>query len=175
MRQSTVGPVLGQPELVVHLDNMSYYPGNTILNLPGLTIGTTANTSVKIANSTQVLADFKGATVAAQEVPFTAGNAQFSGVHDILGNASAVQERVYALVANQAGAVSYIAGDLATGAGNAQVPERPATGSAPIGFVRIAVAAGTAGFRAGTTALNAAGITVAYNDGYPQRTHISAR
>lgn len=128
---------------------------NRCLNTPGLAIGSASKTKVLIANTTNYLVDgvFKSKSTA--EVDFTATT------HDIPADADTVQEAVYLITLNAAGTPTVTMGDIATGAGNAKLPERPATGT-PIGYVRIAVAAGATDFDATTDELDEAHITDTY-------------
>lgn len=127
------------------------------LSAAGLAIGTVANSKVKIVNTVTYLHNgvFKSKTTA--EVAFTATT------HDIAANASAVQEAVYLLSLDASGTPTLTMGAIASGSGNALLPELPA-GLTPIGHVRVAVAAGATKFTAGTDALNAGHLTVSYSD-----------
>lgn len=130
---------------------------NLCLSAAGLTIGTVANTKVKIANTVTYLIGgvFKSKTTA--EVAFTATT------HDIPANASAVQEAVYVLSLDGDGTPTLTMGLITTGSGTAPIPDPPA-GQAVIGYVRIAVAAGATPFDASSDALNAGHLTVTYTD-----------
>lgn len=126
----------------------------------GLAIGSSSKKAVKIANTVNYLhaGIFKAKTTA--EVAFTATS------HDIAANASTVQEAVYLLSVIADGTVTVTMGDIATGAGNAKIPEIP-SGKTPIGYVRVAVAAGSTKFDATSDDLDAAHLTVTYvNLGY---------
>lgn len=166
MNQLDPGKALGNQTVMTLFDNQAMALDNAIFGaLPALAQGATANTSIKTTNtftytSTGVM---KSKTTA--EVAFTAI------AHDIPAIASAIQERVYMVTVNAAGTLAITAGTIASGAGNAALPERPSTdGTTPVGYVRITVAAGATPFTAGTTqpiAGTTGAITVAYTDGYP--------
>lgn len=159
------GSGYGFGPLMTTLDNISTALDNNVLSTPGLVIGSSANTSVKIASTTVFKVNGTVLSKTTAEVAFTATT------HDIPANASSVQERVYMLSLDASGNPTITAGVISTGAGTALLPERPARGNAPIGYVRIAVNAGTPGsgtnFVAGTTALNDARMTTTYTNGYP--------
>lgn len=122
----------------------------------GLAIGTD-KTKVLIANTVSYLfgGEFKSKTTA--EVAFTAED------HDIANNASTVQEACYLFCLAADGTPSITMGTIATGAGNAKLPEIP-SGKTPIGYVRIAVDAGATPFVAGTDELDEGHLTVTYVD-----------
>ena len=125
------------------------------LTSAGLTIGSSSKKAVKIANTVTYILDsvFKSKTTA--EIAFTATT------HDIAPNASSVQEAVYLLSLASDGTATITKGTTATGAGNAVVPQTP-SGNVPIGYARIAVAAGATLFDATTDDLDAAHLTVTY-------------
>ena len=122
---------------------------------PGLAIGTTGNTAVKIANTVVYLNNGVFCSKTPAEVAFTATT------HDIAPNALTVREACYLITLAANGTPTITKGTTATGAGNATVPATP-SGGTPIGYVRIAVAAGALPFDATTDALNAAHLTVTY-------------
>jgi hypothetical protein len=157
MNKLDPGVVLGEQSIMTQFDSVNTSLQNICTSAAGLTIGTSANTAVKIANTVTYVCGgaFKSKTTA--EVAFTATT------HDIAANASSVQERCYLLTLSSSGTPTITAGTIATGSGAALLPERPATGT-PIGSVRIAVAAGSTSFTAGTTALNSGALTVTYTD-----------
>lgn len=130
---------------------------NMALSAAGLAIGSASKKTFKIVNTVTYLSDgvFKSKTTAA--VPLTATT------HDIAANASSVQEACYLLTLAANGDVTVTMGDIATGSGNAKLPELPATGT-PIGYVRIAVAAGSTKFDATSDDLDAAHLTCTYVD-----------
>lgn len=143
--------------LMTQLDANHSCNGYRALTAPGLVIGLTTASSVKITNTTTYLfaGAFKSKTTA--EVPF------ITTTHDIAANASTVQERMYVLYLDGSGNPTIVAGAISTGAGTALLPERTYT-LTPIGSVRIAVAAGATNFTANTTLLSAAALTVTYTD-----------
>jgi hypothetical protein len=148
--------------LMDYFDLLTVYNENRQFTTGGLAQGTGTATSVKVASTVTYLASgvFKSKTTA--EVAFT------TTTHDIPANASLVQERVYMITVNAAGTLAISAGSIASGAGNALLPERPADGICPIGYLRITVAAGASPFTANTTnPVTAGAITAVYTDGYP--------
>lgn len=160
----------GRQDLMTLMDLMNTASRNVCFATAGLAIGTGANTSVKVANTVTYLSAgvFKSKSTA--EVAFT------TTTDDIPANAASVQERMWYVCVNAAGTLSMVAGAIASGTGNALLPERSAVadGLAIIGAVRIAVAAGAPGagtnFVANTTALNDARLVGSaatyYNLGY---------
>jgi hypothetical protein len=88
----------------------------------------------------------------------------------ITANGSTVQEAVWLILLDGAGTLTTVVGAIATGAGNALLPELSAWTAGEqtsIGYIRIATTAGGGNFVAGTTALNAGGFTVTYvNTGF---------
>lgn len=129
---------------------------NMVLSSPGLQIGTTSKKAVRINATTVYLKDGIFKSKAAAEIAFTATT------HDIAANASSVQECIYLLTINAAGTVTITKGDVATGSGNAKIPELPAQTDCVLGYVRIAVAAGSTIFDATSDDLDAAHLTVTY-------------
>lgn len=123
----------------------------------GLTIGTTSTAKVKIgvASSCTFGGVFGTALAANTEVAFTATT------HDIPASASAVQEACYLLSVDSAGAATLTMGAIASGSGSALVPDCPA-GNCPIGYLRLAVAAGATSFDATSDALSAGHLTDTY-------------
>lgn len=123
----------------------------------GLTIGTTSKKEVRIANTTAYVIDGVFYSKSAAEVGFTATT------HDITANASSVQEAVYTLSIQADGTVTITKGTTATGSGNASAPAG-VSGEAVIGYVRIAVDAGSTDFDATSDDLDATHLTVSYTD-----------
>lgn len=72
--------------------------------------------------------------------------------HDITADADSVQEACYLLCLAAGGAATLTMGDIASGSGNALLPEIPED-LTPIGYVRIAVEAGAVDFNATTDSL----------------------
>jgi len=139
------------------VDEMNTQIRNMALSTGGLCIGSSAPAKVKIASTIYYLSSgvFKNKTTA--EVVFTATT------HDITANADSIQGACYLLTLDASGTVTITKGTTVTGSGNALLPERPATGT-PIGYVRIAVAAGSTDFDASTDNLSAAHLTDTYVD-----------
>ena len=130
---------------------------NMALGKPLLAIGTSSAAAIKITNAFHLLVGGSPTTVAAAEKAFTATT------HDIPANASLVQEAVYLLSADNAGAVTLTMGTIADGAGNATIPSTPANQVA-FGYLRLAVAAGATDFDATTDLLSAGHLTDTYVD-----------
>jgi hypothetical protein len=161
-----IDPAIGmsRQDIMNHLDNLVYNQRNYLsTNTPaGLAIGTSSTAAVKQVNAIKYRA--AGAIYskgAANEVAFTATTM------NIPANASSVQEALFVICINAAGTLSIVMGAIATGSGNALLPERSTIpdGVCPLGTVRIAVAAGSTNFVAGTTALSHGALTVTYTDG----------
>lgn len=128
---------------------------NVTLSSAGLAIGSVSKKEVLIGNTVTFAINGVILTKTTAEVGFTAT------VHDIAPDASNVQEAVYLLSLNAAGAATITKGPTATGAGNAAIPDTPA-GQTAIGYVRIAIAAGATPFDATSDDLDAAHITDTY-------------
>jgi len=126
--------------------------GNVCLSTPGLVIGTTSAAEVRIASTTAFLNKgiFKSKTAA--EVGFTATT------HDIAADAVLVQEACYLVSLQADGTPVLTMGAIADGAGNAVIPSTPA-GETAIGYLRLAVAAGSTDFDASTDLLSAGHLT----------------
>lgn len=130
------------------------------LSTGGLVIGSSSKKAIKIASTVAYLHAGVFCAKTTAEVAFTATT------HDIAANASSVQEAVYLLSLIADGTVTVTMGEIATGAGNAKLPEVP-SGKTPFGYVRVAVAAGSTKFDATSDDLDAAHLTVTYvNLGY---------
>lgn len=154
---------LSQQSLITLIENMSIASDNQALSLAGLTQGSGVNTKVKVANTVTYTCSGKLYSKTTAEVAFT------TTTDDIPANAASIQERVYMVTVNAAGTLAIVAGTIATGAGAALLPERPADGTTPIGYLRITVAAGATPFTANTTQpVTAGAITAVYQDGYPR-------
>ena len=139
------------------VDEMNTQIRNMCFSPAGLAIGSGATEKVLIANTVVFTFDgvFKSKSTA--EVAFTATT------HDIAPNADSIQEACYLMTLAVDGTPTLTMGAIATGSGAALLPERPATGT-PIGYVRIAVAAGATLFNASTDALSAGHLTDTYVD-----------
>lgn len=146
---------LANQQLMDLLDEMNFQMGNFALADPGLCIGSSDTKKVKIANTVKFLSDgvFKSKSTA--EVAFTATT------HDIEADADTVQEAVYLVTLAADGTPTLTMGAIASGAGNALLPERPATGTV-IGYLRLAVVAGSTDFDASSDALSAGHLTDTY-------------
>lgn len=127
-----------------------------LLNMANLAIGVGDAAKVLHGTFTKVVAGAV-AEVATAEVAFAGAG------DDIPADADLVQEAVYLLSVNAAGAVAILQGAIVDGAGNAVVPNTPAA-EAPLGHVRIAVAAGATPFDSTTDLLSAAHLTVTFTD-----------
>jgi hypothetical protein len=138
-------------------DKINTWLSNRCTSAAGLAIGSSSKAKVKIVNTTTFLSGgiFKSKSTA--EVVFTATT------HDIAAHATLVQEAMYLLTLAADGTPTLTMGAIVSGAGNAVLPELPATGT-PIGAVRIAIAAGATPFDASTDELDAAHITDTYYD-----------
>lgn len=139
-----------------YFDRLNVAQRYRALGTPGLAIGSVSAAKVLIGNTTPYLHDgvFKSKTTA--EVAFTATT------HDIAADASSVQEAVYVVLLAADGTPSLKMGAIATGSGNAKLPELTAADGTPIGYVRVAVAAGATPFDASTDLLSAGHITDTY-------------
>lgn len=122
---------------------------------PGLAIGTSANTAIKITTAFTVNVNGKAVTVAAQEKAFTATT------HDIADPDTDPREALYLLSTDTQGNVTITKG--ATAAAGAAVPGDVPAGEVVFGQVLIQHD-GSAIFDATTNALNAAHLTVTYTD-----------
>jgi len=103
---------------------------------PGLAIGSAAPEKILITNTTTYLHNGVFKSKGTAETAFTATT------HDIPCHATLVQEACYLVCLNATGTVTIHMGEIATGSGNALLPEIPA-GLTPLGYLRLAVAAGT--------------------------------
>ena len=148
---------LNDQTLMDHFDALHTSQKYRCLSPAGLVIGSGAKAKVKIANTITYLHNgiFKSKTTA--ELAFTATSM------DIAPNADAVQEACYLMCLAADGTPSFTMGAIASGAGNAVLPEVPAD-KTPVGYVRIAVEAGATLFNASTDDLDASHLTVTYVD-----------
>ena len=137
------------------LDEFNTQIRNIALADPGLCIGSSAAAKVKIGNTVKFLSAgvFKSKSTA--EVAFTATT------HDIPADADTIQEACYLVTLAADGTPTLTMGAIASGSGDALLPERPATGT-PIGYVRIAVAAGSTDFDASSDNLSDGHLTDTY-------------
>jgi len=123
----------------------------------GLAIGSVSKAKVLIANTVTYSHANKLLSKTTAEVAFTATT------HDIPANADAEQEACYLLSLSANGTPTLTMGTIASGAGNAKLPER-VSGLTPIGYVRVVVDAGSTKFDASTDELDASHLTVTYVD-----------
>lgn len=131
--------------------------GNNCHSAAGLVIGSSSAKKIKITNTVlfTILGVFKSKTTA--ETAFTATT------HDITAVAGSIQEAVYLVSLDASGTVTITKGTTATGSGNAEIPSCPA-GNAAIGYLRLAVAAGSTDFDASSDDLSAGHLTDTYVD-----------
>lgn len=130
---------------------------NMSLGSAGLAIGSDSAAAILIANTVPYLIGGVFKSKATAEVAFTATT------HDIPADEEAVQEAVYLLTLQADGSVTITMGEIASGAGAAEIPDAPA-GEAVIGHVRIAVAAGETPFDATSDDLDDEHLTVTYTN-----------
>ncbi|HRN86067.1 MAG TPA: hypothetical protein PKU78_06060 [Candidatus Dojkabacteria bacterium] len=140
--------------LMNYMDQLHDALNYRMLGNPVVAIGTSSKKTIK---TTTAVACVNGVlvSVTGAETAFTATT------HDIAANASSVQEAVYLVVADSAGTITLVMGDIAEGAGNALIPEVP-SGKVALGYARIAIAAGATAFDASSDDLDAAHITDTY-------------
>lgn len=138
---------LSHQELMDVIDELKTCNKYSVLTDPGVVIGSSDASKIKITNTVKYLHNgiFKSKTTA--ETAFTATT------HDIEADADEVQEACYLVCLNAAGTVTIHMGEIATGTGNALLPEIPA-GLTPIGYLRLAVAAGATDFDASSDDLS---------------------
>lgn len=159
MLKDSSNDALNNQTLMDQFDQLHTAQQYRALSNPGLAIGTTTS-QVKITNTTVYLhaGQFKSKTTA--DTAFTATT------HDIAFHASLVQEACYLISLNAGGTVTITMGTISSGAGTAGIPD-PVAALTPVGYVRIAVAAGSTPFDASSDALGAGHLTVTYvNLGY---------
>lgn len=126
-----------------------------LLNPALLAIGTVSKKEVAHGTFTKSVGGAV-AEVAAAEVGFTATT------HDITADPNKVQEAIYLLSVDAAGTVTITKG--ATADEGAAVPPALPAGEAPLGTVKIKVAAGATDFDATTDDLDAAHLTTTFTD-----------
>lgn len=142
-----------------NVDQVGLFTGiyNMCFNKAGLAIGSGSKAKVLIGNTVQFSVNGGAYTKTTAEVSFTATTM------DIQANAASVQEACYLYSLQADGTPVVTMGEIATGAGNAVVPATPEDTSA-IGYLRLAVAAGSTSFDASTDLLDAAHLTDTYVD-----------
>lgn len=148
----------GSQSLATWFDKMQTAFGNMAESAGGLAIGSTSKKTFRTVNTITYTSGFVVRTKAA-----AAAIALTDNTHDIAASASSAQEAVYLVCLNAAGDFSVTMGAVATGAGNAKIPDVPA-GLTPVGMVRIRVAAGATSFAATGDDLDAAHLTCTYSD-----------
>lgn len=129
---------------------------NRVLTAPGLTIGTSSATAVKIGNTFKFLHGGVPKSKASAEKAFTATT------HDITPDAGAAQERwyLYSIAADET--VTCTAG-VQGAVGSGTIPATPAN-TVAFGLLRLELAAGATPFDATTDELSAAHLTDEYTD-----------
>ena len=157
MQQKDNIEALSQQNLMNTLDEIDTNLKYMCVSKAGMAIGSTSAEKVKFANTITYVHNGIVLQKTTAEVAFTATT------HDITADADAVQEAMYMLCLDADGNATLHMGDVADGAGNAVLPERP-SGKTPVGAVRVAVAAGSTDFNASTDDLSAAHITDTYYD-----------
>lgn len=157
MQKLDGGRALNQKGLMTQFDAISTMLRYACFVPADLGIGTSSAAKVKLVSAPKFTVNGVFKTIsAATEVAFTATT------DDIPASASAVQECMYLLVTDGS-THSLVKGTIASGSGNAKLPEIPA-GKTPLGAVRVAVAAGATPFDATTDLLSAGHITDTYYD-----------
>ena len=146
---------LAHQELMDVIDELNTNLKYRALTIPTLIISGTP-TQFKFTSTVKYLHNgiFKSQS-ATDNIAFTATT------HDIAADADAVQEACYLLCLNASGTATVHMGEIASGAGNALLPEIP-EGLTPIGYVRMAVDAGAVDFNATTDDLDETWLTAAY-------------
>jgi len=138
------------------LDGLLNKVKNICFTYANLVIGSSAPEKVKVTNATDVAVNgVMFQVAAAAEIAFTATT------DDIAADASNVREAVYLVVVNESGTASLHKGLESNGSGNAVIPATP-EGYSCIGYVRVAVAAGSVKFDATSDSLAASHITDTY-------------
>jgi hypothetical protein len=147
----------GSQPLATWFDKMQTAFGNMAESAGGLAIGSVSKKTFRTVNTITYTSGFVVRTKAAAAIALT------DNTHDIAASTSSAQEAVYLVCLNAAGDFSVTMGTVASGAGNAKIPDVPA-GLTPVGMVRIRVAAGTAPFAATGDDLDAPHLTCTYSD-----------
>lgn len=156
MNKKDIKGGLYQKNLMDAFDALDTVEKYRCLSSAGLAIGSGSKAKVLIANTTSFLYNGIFGSKTTAEVAFTATT------HDIPANAASVQEAMYLLsFSDVSGTPVLTMGTIASGAGNAKLPEIPAAHT-PVGAVRIAIAAGATAFDASSDNLDAGHITDTY-------------
>lgn len=156
MQRLSSGRALDHQGLMDQFDAVMDLLQYRALESAGLAIGSSSNAKVKIGSNTVAYlfaGEFKSANT--QEIAFTATT------HDIPADDATVQEAMYLVCLDASGNGSLHMGEIATGSGNAKLPDIPAA-KTPVGALRLAVAAGATPFDASTDALAEAHLTDTY-------------
>lgn len=152
---------LNRQALMDVIDSLSKRMRNMNFADGGLRIGQVSKTKVNNANSLVCAVNGQFVTVTtADTFLFTATT------HDIPANASTVQEAMYVFTIDDQGAGHVYMGEIATGSGNAKLPnyEDLPEDEAIVGALRLAVSAGATSFDATTDELDEAHLTDTYYD-----------
>jgi len=144
-------------QLMDLFDELNTNLQNRCLTDPGVVRGTGDAHLVKLGGTPTYLNGGIFYAASSAEVAFTATT------HDIEADADTVQEACYLLCIDAADALTLHMGAIATGAGNALLPEIP-TDLTPLGYLRLQVAAGATDFDASTDLLSAAHLTDTFVD-----------
>ena len=148
---------LHNQDMMTGLDARNTAQRYQCFSLAGLAIGSVSKKTLKIVNTVTYSSNGIGKSKTTAAVAFTATT------HDITASASTVQEACYLVTLASDGTPTVTMGTVSTGAGTALLPSVP-SGGTPIGFARIAVAAGSTIFDATSDDLDAAHLTVTYYD-----------
>ena len=148
---------LSHQELMDTFDELNTNLKYRCLTDPAIVRGTGSAAKVRVSATPTYLHNGIFYAASAAEVAFTATT------HDIPANALSVQEACYLVCIDAADALTLHMGAIATGSGNALLPEIPAS-LTPLGYARIAVAAGAVDFNASTDLLSAAHLTDTFYD-----------
>lgn len=152
---ATPNAAMNNQNLMDFLDNLDTALKHQVNNSPGLAIGSSSKAKVLIANTVEYMINGVRYQKTTAEIAFTATT------HDITADADNVQEACYLLSIDENGTVTITMGDVATGSGEAEVPDTP-EGEAALGYLRLAVAAGSTDFDASTDELDEAHLTDTY-------------
>lgn len=148
---------LRSQDLITQFDALDTAWRYSCFSLAGLAIGSVSKKTLKIVNTVTFASNGIGKSKTTAAVAFTATT------HDITASASAAQEACYLVTLASDGTPTVTMGSVASGAGNAKLPDVP-SGGTPIGYARILVAAGSTSFDATSDDLDAGHLTVTYYD-----------
>jgi hypothetical protein len=147
----------GSQSLATWFDKMQTALGYQSFSAGGLAIGSVSKKTFRTQNTVTFTSNFVPSTRTAVAIALT------DNTHDITASTSSVQEAVYLVTVASGGTVTVTKGATSSGAGTAKIPDVPAGGT-PIGYARIAVAAGSTSFAATGDDLDAAHLSVTYSD-----------